>query len=81
MLVLSRRVGHRIVIAGDIEITVVQIRGSNVRLGVSAPRHVSIERDNTRKKAEEIEPEQPHGCPSEQETCDSTRSSTNRSPP
>jgi carbon storage regulator len=49
MLVLSRKVGHRILIAGNIEVTIVQIRGSSVRLGVSAPRQVSIERVDARK--------------------------------
>ncbi|MDH7481414.1 MAG: carbon storage regulator CsrA [Armatimonadota bacterium] len=44
MLVLARKVGQRIVIAGDIEITVVEIRGEQVRLGITAPKNVSIYR-------------------------------------
>ncbi|MDI6829216.1 MAG: carbon storage regulator CsrA [Armatimonadota bacterium] len=44
MLVLARKVGQRIVIAGDIEITVVEIRGEQVRLGITAPKNVPIYR-------------------------------------
>ena len=44
MLVLSRKVGNRVVIGGNIEVTVVQIHGNRVRLGISAPSQVSIDR-------------------------------------
>ena len=44
MLVLSRKVGSRIVVEGNVEIKVVQIRGNHVRLGITAPAHVAIER-------------------------------------
>jgi carbon storage regulator len=44
MLILTRKVGQRIVIAGDIEITVVEVRGEQVRLGITAPRSVAVHR-------------------------------------
>lgn len=44
MLILSRKVGQRIVIAGDIEITVVDVRGEQVRIGITAPRSVAVHR-------------------------------------
>ena len=46
MLVLSRRVGERIVIGddADIQITVVSIRGNHVRLGVTAPKSLRVDR-------------------------------------
>lgn len=44
MLILSRKIGQRIVIAGDIEITVVDVRGEQVRLGITAPRSVAVHR-------------------------------------
>lgn len=53
MLVLSRKIGNRIVIAGNIEITVVQVRGNKVRLGVNAPRHISIARRDGRQEGGE----------------------------
>ncbi|MFM7039924.1 MAG: carbon storage regulator CsrA [Planctomycetaceae bacterium] len=45
MLVLSRKVNQSIVINGNITVTVVEIRGDNVRLGVQAPREVSVHRE------------------------------------
>lgn len=42
MLVLSRRIGEELVIDGDIRVTVVEVRGSVVRLGISAPKSVSV---------------------------------------
>ncbi len=42
MLVLSRRLGERIVIAKDIVVTVVGVHGKSVRLGVEAPQEVAV---------------------------------------
>jgi carbon storage regulator len=44
MLVLSRKVNERIVIDGNIIVTVVRIRGEIVRLGVDAPKDVTVHR-------------------------------------
>ena len=45
MLVLSRKVNQSIVINGNITVTVVDIRGDSVRLGIQAPREVSVHRE------------------------------------
>lgn len=44
MLVLSRRVGEKLLIGDDIVITVIDTRGDGVRLGIEAPRSTSIHR-------------------------------------
>jgi carbon storage regulator CsrA len=44
MLVLSRKVGESIHIAGDIRITVTEVRGGRVRLSIEAPQSVRIAR-------------------------------------
>ena len=44
MLVLTRRLNQSIKIGDDIEVTVIEVRGDQVRLGVSAPRDVSVHR-------------------------------------
>jgi carbon storage regulator len=45
MLVLSRKIGQRVMIGGGIMVTVVAARGGQVRLGVEAPQDVTILRD------------------------------------
>lgn len=53
MLVLSRKKGESIVINDNIEVTVVEIRGDKIRLGIVAPREVIIDRaEVAAKKAE-----------------------------
>jgi carbon storage regulator len=44
MLVLSRKVGQNIIIGEGIEVTIVELRGDQVRLGIEAPRDVPINR-------------------------------------
>jgi carbon storage regulator len=44
MLVLTRRIGEEIVIAGDIHVTVVGVHGRQVRLGITAPLSVPVVR-------------------------------------
>ena len=44
MLVLSRQVDETIMIGDDIEVTVVDIRGDKVRLGITAPKEIAVHR-------------------------------------
>lgn len=44
MLVLTRRVGEEIVIDGTIRIMVVAVKGDKVRLGISAPPSITVDR-------------------------------------
>jgi carbon storage regulator len=44
MLILSRRLGERIVIGEDVVISVVEVRGDQVKLGIEAPRNVKVYR-------------------------------------
>ncbi len=46
MFVLSRRIGQEIVIGNDIHLTVVAVEGLNVRIGVSAPKEVVVDRQD-----------------------------------
>jgi carbon storage regulator len=50
MLVLSRRLGESITIDGDIRVTVVAVQGDNVRLGIQAPAHVGVDREEIHKR-------------------------------
>jgi carbon storage regulator len=44
MLILSRKKGESIVIAGGITITITEVKGNSVQIGIEAPRDVSIRR-------------------------------------
>jgi carbon storage regulator len=63
MLILSRKRNEQIVIGDGIVITVVSVRGGNVRLGVEAPPHVAVHRrevyDAIRGGTTEAEPAGP----------------------
>ena len=45
MLVLSRRTGESVMVGHDIVITVLEVRGDVVRVGISAPRSVQVHRE------------------------------------
>ena len=45
MLILTRRVGEALMIGDDITLTVLGTKGNQVRLGVSAPKDVSVHRE------------------------------------
>lgn len=49
MLVLSRKKNESIVIDGNITITVIEIRGDKIRLGIEAPREVPIHRSEVQE--------------------------------
>lgn len=45
MLILTRRIGETIVINDDIRITIVSVRGNQIRVGIQAPREVPVHRE------------------------------------
>ncbi len=45
MLILTRRVGETLMIGDDITVTVLGVKGNQVRLGVNAPKSVSVHRE------------------------------------
>lgn len=45
MLILTRRVGETIVIGDDVIVTVLGIKGNQVRIGINAPKDVSVHRE------------------------------------
>lgn len=45
MLILTRRIGESVVIGDDVSVTVLGVKGNQVRLGVNAPRDVSVHRE------------------------------------
>ena len=57
MLILTRRVGESVMIGDDISVTVLRVKGNQIRLGVNAPKNVSVQREEIfdRMKGEDHE--------------------------
>ena len=45
MLILTRRMGETLMIGEDVTVTVLGVKGNQVRLGVNAPRNVAVHRE------------------------------------
>lgn len=45
MLILTRRVGETLVIGEDVSVTVLGVKGNQVRIGVNAPKNVAVHRE------------------------------------
>jgi carbon storage regulator len=54
MLVLTRRVGEEIVIADNIRVTVTAVKGDRVRLGITAPPEVRVDRGEVHARIQEF---------------------------
>ena len=50
MLVLTRRVGEEIVIGGDIRVTVLTVQGAKIRLGITAPAGIRVDRQEVHQR-------------------------------
>jgi carbon storage regulator len=53
MLILTRRIGESVVIGDDINITVLGVKGNQVRLGVNAPKDVPVHREEIYQRIQE----------------------------
>jgi carbon storage regulator len=60
MLILTRRVGETVMIGNDVTVTVLGVKGNQVRIGVNAPRDVAVHREEI---FERIKREEQDGTP------------------
>jgi len=49
MLILTRKSGQSILIGDDIKIRIIEVKGNQVRIGVEAPRNISVHREEIYK--------------------------------
>ncbi|KOQ97302.1 MULTISPECIES: carbon storage regulator CsrA [Haemophilus] len=58
MLILTRKVGESVLIGNDISITILSVRGNQVKLGVEAPKEVSVHREEIYQRIKQMQDEQ-----------------------
>ena len=56
MLILTRKKGQRIWIGDDVVVTVIEIRGKQIKIGIAAPADVKIMREEKLNDAESVQP-------------------------
>jgi len=57
MLILTRRVGETVMIGDEVTVTVLGVKGNQVRLGVNAPRDVAVHREEIYERIQNEEEE------------------------
>ncbi|MGA2189463.1 MAG: carbon storage regulator CsrA [Steroidobacteraceae bacterium] len=59
MLILTRRVGEAIMVGDEVQVTVLGVRGSLVRIGITAPQDMRVDREEVRER---IDAEKASAC-------------------
>jgi len=66
MLILTRRVGETLMIGDEVTVTVLGVKGNQVRIGVNAPKNVAVHReeiyDRIKQEQEQIKPDGTHSA-------------------
>ena len=55
MLILTRKVGESLLIGDDVSITILNIRGNQVKIGVKAPKEISVHREEIYQRIKQAE--------------------------
>ena len=61
MLMLTRRVGETLMIGDEVTVTVLGVKGNQVRIGVNAPKEVSVHREEIYERIKNEQSNEPNG--------------------
>lgn len=50
MLILTRRIGEKLIINEEISVVVIEIKGNQVRFGIDAPKYITVDREEVHQK-------------------------------
>ena len=63
MLILTRRIGETVMIGGDVTVTVLGVKGTQVRIGVNAPKDIAVHREEIYDRIMQEQPQDPKPPP------------------
>jgi carbon storage regulator len=66
MLILTRRAGETVMIGSDVTITVLGVKGNQVRIGINAPKDVAVHREEIYERIQSEKSGQGSGSPSDE---------------
>ncbi|HBO3794902.1 TPA: carbon storage regulator CsrA [Pseudomonas aeruginosa] len=60
MLILTRRVGETLMVGDDVTVTVLGVKGNQVRIGVNAPKEVAVRREEIYQRIQKEKDQEPN---------------------
>ncbi|EMO9518549.1 carbon storage regulator CsrA [Pseudomonas aeruginosa] len=60
MLILTRRVGETLMVSDDVTVTVLGVKGNQVRIGVNAPKEVAVHREEIYQRIQKEKDQEPN---------------------